>query len=66
MSPKRCVLKNKVDGVFRWIMSKNIIFALIYHRHKLLDPESCLSVYRTEMQSCGEDTFYYASVGNRA
>jgi hypothetical protein len=22
----------------RWIMSKNIIFVLMYHRHKLLDP----------------------------
>jgi hypothetical protein len=36
--PKRCVFKNKQDGVFRfWIMSRNIMFVLVYHRHKLLD-----------------------------
>jgi hypothetical protein len=40
-SPKCCVLKNKEDGfqikTRGWIMSKNIIFVLMYHRHKLLD-----------------------------
>jgi hypothetical protein len=39
-SPKRCVLKNKLDGFSiktrRWIMFKNITFLLMYHRHKLL------------------------------
>jgi hypothetical protein len=29
-------MKNKQDGVFRWIMSNNIIFVVMYHRHKLL------------------------------
>jgi hypothetical protein len=40
-SPKRCVLKNKQDGfqirTRRWMMSKNVIFVLMYHRHKFLD-----------------------------
>jgi hypothetical protein len=36
-SPKRRVLKNKYYGVFRYkLMSRNIIFVLMYHRHKLL------------------------------
>jgi hypothetical protein len=41
MSPKRCVLENKQDGVQiktrRWIMSRNIIFVLMHHRPKPLD-----------------------------
>jgi hypothetical protein len=40
-SPKRCVFKNKQDGVLdqdkTLIMSKNTILVLIYHHHKLLD-----------------------------
>jgi hypothetical protein len=40
-SSKHCVLKNKQDSfqikTRLWIMSQNIIFVLMYHRHKLVD-----------------------------
>jgi hypothetical protein len=37
-----------LDKTGQWIMSRNIIFLLLYHRHKLLDliKEAC---------SCGDD-----------
>jgi hypothetical protein len=40
-SLRNTVLKNKQDGILKtrqWIMSKNIIFVLMYHRHNPLDP----------------------------
>jgi hypothetical protein len=33
---KYCVLKNNRTVIFRWIMSRNLIFVPMCHRHKLL------------------------------
>jgi hypothetical protein len=54
--PSSCLYLKTVLFIFfktetrRWIMSKNIIFVLIYHCHKLLDlndhSTACLGVYR--------------------
>jgi hypothetical protein len=41
-SPKRCGFFKKWTK--RWIMSKNIILVIIYHRHKRFDL-ICLSVF---------------------